>query len=165
MAKRILTSQPLHGIDIQLEGAIIASEVVDASEPLNELCSRCGTALEDKDAVKICNGKCKPKRTFHKRCLPEVKRNIINFQCQLCNPSLREEYCQKCSRKPQANDTVALCMNKSSTGCCRFVHKSCIEPGRNQYRCGVCTVNVLCKYLSKVIHIFFINKMFDVITL
>ena len=53
-------------LDPGYEGGTIAAEVLDASDSLRELCSKCGRNLTCGSLPLItCMGNCQPRRTFH----------------------------------------------------------------------------------------------------
>ena len=70
MANRpgILAPQHIMYADIAQEGALIASEVMEATGPLQKLCAKCSKLLfpSDKPAgqVKMCHGNCHAQNSF-----------------------------------------------------------------------------------------------------
>ena len=53
-------------LDPGYEGGAIVAEVLDASDSLRELCSKCGCNLTCGGLQLItCTGNCQPRRTFH----------------------------------------------------------------------------------------------------
>ena len=127
--------------DVALEGAHIAADIMTSSDSISSICAKCGLNLfVDNPALKMCNGNCRPRRTFHATCLPEENRKTIKFYCQVCDPSTREEFCFKCSCRPDGN--MAYCKNGDYTGCTNFVHVRCLQAGSDEYRCGLCTLRL-----------------------
>lgn len=131
--KRYLTGQDLGNIDPAVEGAEIAGEIMDCSS-LSNHCIKCGGICDGKERMKICSGTCRPHRHFHEKCLPVSHRTVRNFKCQICDPTLREEYCFSCGGKPDG--TILNCKNM----CEAFVHSRCLPPGMTVYRCGICMI-------------------------
>ena len=74
---------------------MIALDVIDSSDSLQNLCTKCGTAFTTTDAIKMCNGNCQPRKAFHLKCIAEGQRNDIHYCCQYCNPSTQETSCYK----------------------------------------------------------------------
>ena len=48
-AKCILSSQHIMHADIAQEGALIAADIMDSTEPIHKLCAKCGEVLFPKD--------------------------------------------------------------------------------------------------------------------
>ena len=108
-AKRLL--QGVGVVDAMIpgcEGAMIAAEMLDASESLRELCAKCGTKLASAQGTLItCTGICLPRQIFHSKCVPETCRADPTFKCLVCDTSKREDFCFRCNSGP-TNDIV-LC--------------------------------------------------------
>ena len=84
-AKRLLEgSSVAMPLDPGYEGGTIAAEVLDASDSLRELCSKCGRNLTCGSLPLItCTGNCQQRRTFHSKCVPShgVPIRISNALC------------------------------------------------------------------------------------
>ena len=79
------------------EGAFIATEVMDASEPSQHLCHKCGLLLSSNNyQVKMCQGNCRPRKVFHFNCIREKYHKMIKFCCQVCDNCNTEEGCYSC---------------------------------------------------------------------
>ena len=133
LCKRYLQGGNLMEYDVQEEGAVIAAEIISNSSSLISVCTKCGCNVPVDTGVK-CNGKCRPARIFHRRCLGSV--SVSKFKCQICDPKSLESYCQMCSKKPRDSDDRMLC----TAGCLMFIHPRCLPPGLSAWRCGICTV-------------------------
>lgn len=130
--KRYLNAEDLNNIEPGTEGALIGSQLMTYST-LSNHCIKCGGLCEpDQEPIKICTGSCRPHRYFHQRCLPDSQKKIKEFKCQICDPSLREEYCMSCGDKP--DNTILNCKDM----CEAFVHRRCLPAGMTTYRCGIC---------------------------
>ena len=57
------------------------------------------------------------------RCISEAQIVYVVFKCQICDLTKREEYCFKCSGKP--DNTILNCKDM----CESFIHKTCLLPG------------------------------------
>ena len=66
-AKRLLQGTSLTAELVPgYEGATIAAEILDASESLRDLCSKCGCKLSNADdPLLTCSGICAPCMTYH----------------------------------------------------------------------------------------------------
>ena len=96
-AKQILEDKQIMHVDIAREGAFIATEVMDTSEPLQHLCHKCGLLLSSNNyQVKMCQGNCRPCKVFHLNCTGEKYHQMIKFCCQVCDNHNREEGCYSC---------------------------------------------------------------------
>ena len=85
-------------LDPGYEGGTIAAEVLDASDSLRELCSKCGRNLTCGSLPLItCTGNCQPRRTFHSKCVPKSRRTDQDFKCLVCRPADREDFCFCCN--------------------------------------------------------------------
>ena len=137
-AKRLLQGVPINGdVTPGYEGATIAAEILDASESLRDLCTKCGQRLTTDAAHLItCCGICLPRRIFHSKCVPESQRADPTFKCLVCDPSKREEFCFKCNARPD-ND-ILICSRNDLNGCTNFVHKKCISLISNVFTCSLC---------------------------
>ena len=137
-AKRLLEgSSVAMPLDPGYEGGTIAAEVLDASDSLRELCSKCGRNLTCGSLPLItCTGNCQPQRTFHSKCVPKSRRTDQDFKCLVCRPADREDFCF-CCNGPATLDII-LCSAHASNGCQNFVHRLCVAKGRTEYRCGLC---------------------------
>ena len=132
----------LSDVDIALEGALIASEIVDNSDSMRDICSKCGTDCSPVQITRICEGQCRPSRIFHSDCLHRSQKTEVTFKCQICDPKYREDYCQSCRARPE-NRTLSVCKFNSTNGCQRYVHRECVPRGKTEYQCGVCNVAVI----------------------
>ena len=146
-ARRFLKKEDMTGIDIGKEAASIAAFVLDESDETTTSCTKCdqpfGTDFAD---IKVCVGACeRPKFVFHKRCVPERFREEINFICEVCDPSRRDERCYACGKlEPHDILLQETCKHALDTGCDRFVHSQCLQKiGMDEFDCGVCTINVV----------------------
>ena len=108
-ARKFLMNEDLTQIDPDCDGPAIAAEIMESSTLMNE-CITCGQICDDTRPYKICCGGCQPQRHFHVLCISPKYREDIEFKCQLCDPSRREEYCFKCGEKPDA--TILNCKDK-----------------------------------------------------
>ena len=141
-ARRILEKKHVMHAVVGDEGARIAMDILAASESISSICAKCGLNLfVDSPPLKMCSGNCRPRKTFHVKCLPEVSRHVIKFYCQVCDPSTREEFCFKCSRAG-GEGPLAYCANGDFTGCTNFIHVKCLAPGSANYICGLCTLRI-----------------------
>ena len=84
-AKRLLEgSSVAMPLDPGYKGGTIAAEVLDASNSLRELCSKCGRNLTCGSLpLIICTGNCQPRRTFHSECVPKSRHTDQDFKA-LC---------------------------------------------------------------------------------
>lgn len=142
-AKSILSGSQIQDCIIGYEGGMIASEIMDASEDISNLCAKCGNNLnlqEDIHSIKVCKGNCTPRRNFHRYCVPESQRTRINFKCEVCDNSNRDDKCYECGKTPEG--IIVTCTSGTYSGCTRFIHKGCLPDGSTDYRCGICTVRV-----------------------
>ena len=137
-AKRLLEGSSISTpLDPGYEGGTIAAEVLDSSDSLRELCTKCGRNLTCGGLPLItCMGICQPRRTFHSKCVPKSRRTDHDFKCLVCRPADREDFCF-CCNSPATQDII-LCGANSINGCQNFVHRLCLAKGRTQYRCGLC---------------------------
>ena len=137
-AKCFLSYLDLFNIDPEVEGTVIAGEIIDYSL-LSSECINCGgTCMITGEKFLICHGACNPHRHFHVWCLPQLQHGKTNYICQICNPSGREEFCQNNGGCP---DNMILYYK----GMCEaFTHSRCLPSGMNQYRCGICMLQVKC---------------------
>ena len=124
-------NEDLTQIDPDCDGPAIAAEIMESSTLMNE-CITCGQICDDTRPYKICCGSCQPQRHFHVSCISPKYRGDVEFKCQLCDPSRREEYCFKCGEKPDT--TILNCKDM----CEAFVHSHCRPAGMTSYRCGIC---------------------------
>ena len=111
-------NEDLTQIDPDCDGPAIAAEIMESSTLMNE-CIICSQICDDTRPYKICCGSCQPQRHFHVLCTSPKYRGDVEFKCQFCNPSRREEYCFKCGEKPDA--TILNCKDM----CEAFVHSRC----------------------------------------
>lgn len=122
-------------IHVDVEAAIIIEKILGASS-LNNRCSLCGLKFGARDKTVICTSEtCIPPRVFHVSCL-NIMPDARTFQCAICDPSTRSDFCQRIfCKRPFDNDSIVC-----SDGCQRYMHKQCLPGGLTQYTCGVCKV-------------------------
>lgn len=133
-AKRYLRSESLKNVDVALEGALIAAEIMDHST-MDKHCSKCGVQIKFDEPFRACHkAVCEPRRWFHVRCIPEKFRKKTHYTCEICDPANRQYLCQDVKCNGPADDTIQTC----SYGCQRFVHFKCLPNGMSTYSCGVC---------------------------
>ena len=83
----------LFNIDPEVEGAVIAGEIIDCSS-LSTECIKCDGACTITGEKSItCHGACNPHQHFQVCCLPQSQHDKTNYICQICNPSGREDIC------------------------------------------------------------------------
>ena len=124
-------------LDPGYKGGTIAAEVLNASDSLRELCSKCGHNLTCGGLPLItCTGNCQPQRTFHSKCVPKSRRTDQDFKCLVCRPADREDFCFCCNGP--ATQNIILCSAHTLNGCQNFIHHLCLAKGRTEYRCGLC---------------------------
>ena len=140
-ARRFLDGLALTGVSPAQEGAIIASDIMENST-LHDQCSKCGHSIHQDDLVPCKGSKCctlGPGRFFHRKCLPESS-DFLNYFCEICNPKLRQDFCQKPLCKRPYNELSLECR----FNCKRYIHRECIQGGRyiETWYCGVCKIVV-----------------------
>ena len=141
-AKQILEGKQIMHADIAREGVLIATEVMDALEPLQKICHKCGLLLSTSNySVKMCQGNCRPQKVFHLNCIGEKYHKMIKFCCHVCDHCNREEGCYSCGGEI-SDLAVECCINSEITGCSRFIHTVCLPGGMTNYNCGLCTLNI-----------------------
>ena len=81
-AKRLLEGTSVAAeLDPGFEGGKIAAEVLDASDSLREVCSKCGQQLTGGEGpLIICTGICQPHQSFHSKCVPEISVHQSRLQ-------------------------------------------------------------------------------------
>ena len=124
-------NEDLTQIDPDCDGPAIAAEIMESSTLMNE-CLSCSQICDDTRPYKIYCGGHQPQRHFHVICISPKYREDVEFKCQLCNPSRREEYYFICGEKPDA--TILNCKDM----CEAFIHSHCRPAGMTSYRCGIC---------------------------
>ena len=117
------------------EGANIAAEILDASDSLRELCSKCGQKLAGQTPLLTCTGACLPRISFHK-CVPQSRRTDPTFKCLFCDPSHKDDFCLSCNQGPTTD--IKICSRNINTGCTNFVHRACLKNVKNAFYCGLC---------------------------
>ena len=81
-AKQILEGKQIMHADIAREGVLIATEIMDASEPLQKICHKCGLLLSTSNyTVKMCQGNFRPQKVFYLNCIGEKYHKMIRFCC------------------------------------------------------------------------------------
>ena len=123
------------------EGGKIAVEVLDASDSLRELCSKCGWQLTGGGPLFICTGICKPHQSFHSKCVPKSQRTDQDFKCLVCRPADREYFCLCCNGA--LTDDIVMCGSNNVNRYTNFVHHLCLAKGCTSYRCGICWVKLI----------------------
>lgn len=140
-AKRILQRAHIKKADVGKEGAMLAAEIMASSQPIHNLCIKCGNVFDaQKDTIKMCQGVCRPRKTFHVRCIPEKSRGNITFYCEVCDTTNRDDKCYDCGAAPDMD--MSVCIAGDYSGCTRFIHKRCLPAGSSSYNCGICTLRV-----------------------
>ena len=123
-------------LDPGFEGGKIAAEVLDASDSLRELCSKCGRQLTGGGGLLIiCTGICQPHQSFHSKCVPKSRRTNQDFKCLVCRPADHEDFCLCCNGVP--TDDIVMCGSNNVNGCTNFVHSICLAKGCTVFRCGI----------------------------
>ena len=119
------------------EGATIAAEILDASDSLREVCSKCGQKLAGTQSPLVtCTEVCLPRRSFHSKCIPHSRQNDPTFKCLVCDPSHKEDFCLSCNGSPTAD--IKMCSCYTNTGCTNFVHVKCWKSTNMSFSCGLC---------------------------
>ena len=131
--KMVFGSADMSNIEPETHGPAIAAEILDCSSLTME-CTKCTKKCNGSEPFRICEGSCNPARHFHMRCLTQAQIVDGVFKCQICDLTKREEYCFKCSGKP--DNTILNCKDM----CQSFIHKACLLQGMDMYRCGICMI-------------------------
>ena len=120
-AKRLLEETSVATeLDPGYEGGKIAAEVLDASDSLRELCSKCGQQLTGGGPLIICMGICQPHRSFHSKCVPKSRHTNQDFKYLVCRLADCEDFCLCCNRAP--TDDIVMCGSNNVNRCTNFVH-------------------------------------------
>ena len=102
-------------------------------------CGKCGFKIAPRELVICHQAKCIPIRMFHQKC---IAGNPVNFNCSLCDPDKRDDFCFKNNCLDKFDNDSLECRH---SGCRRFIHRKCLPLG-DQYvtwDCGICTVSVI----------------------
>lgn len=136
MTIRYLQHEDCSHVDVALEGALIAAEIMDYFT-MKEHSSKCGECVNFTEPFRACHkALCQPRRWFHLRCIPQRFRMATHYDCEICAPETRQYLCQDVKCNGPADDTINTCSN----GCQRFVHFRSLPNGMSRYSCRVCII-------------------------